>query len=291
MADPLSGKLQIWDGWAPALVAGAAMPERDRPLPPFPRLSAEHLFREETWYRPRTRELPEAFSLQWFLEVENVRHGRQGHWVPRLLEVAKHGGETLLGLGNGLGTDWVRYARNGAHVIACCPSAEYLALIQRNFELRGLRGKFLHVTPTELPLDDASIDVACVSGLLGDVENPAAVVAELYRVLKPGGKVLAVAPARYDVEFWHRFWQPWRRLLPTPSSPPRPRIRYSARGLRRLFGKFVEHRTHKRLLRRGEVPHLWRWFPLPLLERTIGRALILKAFKPLSAAMSVPLAA
>ena len=59
----------------------------------------------------------------------------------------------------------------------------------------------------------------------------------------------------------------------------------------RLFGRFAEQRVYKRQLRRSEAPHLWRWLPLPLLERLIGHVLVLKAFKPLSAAIAVPLAA
>ena len=61
--------------------------------------------------------------------------------------------------------------------------------------------------------------------------------------------------------------------------------RFSGRALRLLFDRFVEHRTHKRHLRRADVPHLWRWLPLPVLERVLGRVLVLKAFKPLSAAL------
>jgi hypothetical protein len=39
------------------------------------------------------------------------------------------------------------------------------------------------------------------------------------------------------------------------------------------------------------LPQLWRPFPLPLLERLLGQFLILKAFKPLSAAMTGAIAA
>jgi ubiquinone/menaquinone biosynthesis C-methylase UbiE len=141
-------------------------------------------------------------------------------------------------------------------------------------------------------LPNSSIDVACVSGLLDHAAEPRAVVEEIYRVLKPGGKVLAVAPAFYDVEFWSRLCMPWQQWLPNKrgnvDSTP---AGYSRRRLRLLFNRFSEHRVHKRQLRRAEVPHLWRWIPVPMLERLMGRLLVLKAFKPLSAAMGVQLAA
>ena len=74
--------------------------------------------------------------------------------------------------------------------------------------------------------------------------------------------------------------------------PPEP-VRQEPRFpfLRKLFAPFVEHRIYKRQLRRREIPLAWRPLPLNFLQRLFGRMLILKAFKPLSAAISVPLAA
>jgi SAM-dependent methyltransferase len=182
---------------------------------------ADRLYAGETLYaNGRTREGAEPFTLQWYLDIENARHSRHGRWIPRLLEFAKHGGETLLGLGNGLGTDWVQYGRHGAEVIACCPSAEQLALIQRNFELRGLRGVFLHSNPRAIPLESASIDVVCVTNLLQDIADPPAVIDEIYRLLKPGGKVLAVTPARFDLDFWRRRFLPWHAWMGRENRPP-----------------------------------------------------------------------
>src|SRR5262249_20134965 len=104
---------------------------------------------------------------------------------------------------------------------------------------------------------------------------------------KPGGKVLAVTPAKYDVDFLYRTCCFWRRWLGGGTRRPDPEpVRFSARGLRRLFGRFVEHRVHKRQLRRSEVPHVLRWLPLPLLERLLGHVHVIKAFKPLSAAIA-----
>lgn len=288
----------VWEGWAAAAVQESPRTTHGRAMkgPHNPVDFADRLYACEALNPaapgPRPDEGAEPYTLQWFLNIENQRHSRQGRWIPRLLEFAKHSGETLLGLGNGLGTDWLQYARYGAAVVVCSPSAEQLGLIRRNFELRGLSGRFLHATPASLPLESASIDVACVTSLLHEVSDPAAVVQEVYRVLKPGGKVLAVTPARYDVDYWHRLLLPWHRWFGKPAlDADHLPARFSARGFRRLFTQFIEHRVHKRQLRRADVPHLWRWLPLPLLERLMGRVLVLKAFKPLSAAMAVQMAA
>jgi ubiquinone/menaquinone biosynthesis C-methylase UbiE len=261
----------------------------------MPAALAEQLFAEEALHPPPRSMHPaaasEPYTLQWFLNIEGHRHGRHGRWFPRLLEFAKHSGETLLGLGHGLGTDWLQYARHGANVVVCSPSASHLSLIRQNFELRGLSGRFLHAEPISLPLDGSSIDVVCLTELLQVVEDPQAVVAEVFRVLKPGGKVLAVVPARYDVDFWCKRWFFWQRWLRRRPGPNPAGSRFSARRLRKLFGHFIEHRIHKRQLRRSEVPNLWRVLPLSLLERLMGRVLVLKAFKPLGSALPAQAAA
>jgi SAM-dependent methyltransferase len=286
MEDSYASRREVWEGWATQLAQDTLEPTRlGLAGPHHPADFADRLYACEA-LKPalanrRSAELAEPYTLQWFLDIENQRHGRQGRWIPRLLEFAKHPGETLLGLGHGLGTDWLQYARHGAAVVVCSPSAEQLGLIRRNFEVRGLSGRFLHTSFTALPLESSSIDVACVSGLLQEVAEPQRVVEEIYRVLKPGGKVLAVTPARYDVDYWWHVFFPWQRWL-AGRHHREPAMRFSSRGLRRLFGRFIEHRVYKRHLRRSEVPHIWRWLPSPLLERLLGRALILKAFKPVS---------
>jgi SAM-dependent methyltransferase len=296
MADGSPNTLRVWDGWKPA---PATRPDGHPPLnhcfPPLPidANTADKMYAEEALGgNGPPREVAEAFSLQWFLDAENVRHNRYGKWLPRLLEFAKHRGDRLLGLGYGLGTDWVQYARHGAEVIACSPSTDHLAVVQRNFELRGLRGRLVHAHPAKLPLETASVDVACVNNLLHALSEPQAVVVELFRVLKPGGKVLALTPARFDAEFWARCffpWRHWRRPRTTLFGPHA--VCYTGSRLRRLFGPFVEHRVYKRHLRRGDVPHLWRLVPLEVLQRVLGRVLIVKAFKPFRAARTLQAAA
>ncbi len=286
---PYRNEIRLWESNSLAIVHEAPV-GRVFHGPHNPREFAERLFATETLQPappPVASEVAEPYTLQWFLCIEDQRHSRQGRWIPRLLEFAKHSGETLLGLGNGLGTDWLQYARHGASVVVCSPSAEQLGLIRRNFELRGLGGRFLQTEPTTLPLESASIDVACLSSLLHEVDDPEPIVREVYRVLKPGGKVLAVTAARYDVDYWFHACFPWYRWLHRRRRPADPVAnRFTRRSLCRLFDRFVEHRVHKRQLRRSEVPHIWRWLPMSLLERLFGRVLVLKSFKPLTEALA-----
>jgi SAM-dependent methyltransferase len=236
---------------------------------------------------PVRDEDPEPYSLQWFLDIEKHRHSRQAKWIPKVLEFAKHSGEKLLGLGHGLGTDWVQYAQHGAGVIVCNNSPMQLELVRRNFEVRHLHGRFLHADPTRLPLENNSIDVAFLSSLEHGIDHPEAVVEEVFRVLKPGGKVLAVTSAKYDVDFWVNsvlFWHRWFYPDHDAHKKPGPDHRYSGRELHRMFGRFIEHRVYKRQLRRSEIPYVWRFLPTPLLSRFMGHVLVMKAFKPVKAA-------
>ncbi len=296
MSGSYPGKLRVWDGWNLLEVAGRTAIEAgswDGPAAGSNERVGE-LYIRETMRGPAARlkpeELADPFSLHWFLQVEKQRHGRYARWLPGVLEFGKHAGETLLGLGAGLGTDWVQYAQCGASVVVCGPLADELALARRNFELRGLRGRFLHVDPAALPLESATIDVACVGDLPDGRADTAAVLEEVHRVLKPGGKVLFLAPARYDVTYWRTQFFPWQNWFGR-AAKGRPEPRFSRRQLKALFGKFRDLRIHKRHLRRSEVPHLWRWLPLPLMQRWVGHYLIVKGFKPVSSALPAAAAA
>lgn len=248
--------------------------------------ASDRLFRREAFRAParKNAEPPEAYSRKWFEQIERHRYSRHGAWIPRSLEFSRHRGETVLCLGEGLGTDWLQYAQHGAQVIVCSPSQEQLALVRQHFELRDQQARFIHATPQAIPLDLSSVDVVSIRGLLYEVDKPSDVLSEIYRVLRPGGKIIAVAPAHYNATYWSRLLCPWVKFLEPESAEMLRGVK--ARQLRRDFFQFTDHKISKRHLRRSVLPQLWRIFPLPLLERLIGQVLVIKAFKPVSAALS-----
>ncbi len=258
--------------------------ERDR---------AEQIACLETWrsFPPRhPTSTHEPYSLEWFKQIEQRRYSRHGYWIPKQLEFHRHRGEQVLCLGDGLGTDWIQYAVNGAAVHYCSPSAEAVALVQSHFELRQQSAQFYQAPLSTLPLADNTLDIVCLSALssvpAGQLEG---VVGEIFRVLKPGGKVIAILPAKYDARWWQDFWFPWNRWFGgRPAGRPG---HWGGKALSRVFDRFTIERITKRHLRRSDLPHIWRWMLLPCLERIMGRFLVLKAFKPLTAAVPLDAAA
>ncbi|MBN9118533.1 MAG: class I SAM-dependent methyltransferase [Planctomycetes bacterium] len=253
----------------------------DLTLPrPDPHVAAtRELIRPPTVRRGR-REY-EPFSAAWFEELEQKRYQRHGAWLPHALEFGRHPGESLLLLGCGLGTDAVRYARTGTNVTVATESDEHPHIVRDNFARHALSAEFAALDTPFLPFNDGQFDVVTWNALY-DAGKPNPVrVAELHRVLKPGGKLIGLFPARFDAAFWQDILIPlqrlWWRRPPDPATAPKT----TARELRRVFGQFAEHRILKRHLRRGELPHAWRVLPLMLLERWIGRVLVLKAKKPI----------
>jgi len=242
--------------------------------------------------RPLSRKviIPEAMTPEWFALIEEKRYARHGTWMHRLLEFAKHPGERVLALGDGLGTDWVQYARQGSNVTVCGESNDWLNHVRRNFDWRGLVAQFVHTPSDRLPFDTEMVDVVYLSGDRFNSVAPDVLLSEVFRVLKPGGKIIGLMTAKHDAYSWQRWAFPWRNWLPfwekRPITDGDP-MRFTRRTLKPLFAQFAEPKIYQRHLRRSELPHLWRPLPLPLMERLMGRFLIVKAYKPLTAATPI----
>ena len=171
----------------------------------------------ETWrtFPPRhPTATHEPFSLEWFKQIELRRYSRHGYWIPRQLECHRHRGEQVLGLGDGLGTDWIQYAANGADFHYATPSAECWQLCRSTLNCAGCPAHLHHASLTVLPVADESLDVVCLSTLSAGLAAPLErIVGEVYRVLKPGGKIIAALPAKYDVALVAGFLVPLGSLV------------------------------------------------------------------------------
>jgi SAM-dependent methyltransferase len=102
-------------------------------------------------------------------------------------------GQTVLDLGSGPGLDSLLAARRvgptGKVVgVDLCP--EMVEKARRNASLLGLNNaKFMHAGIEKLPLLDASVDVVISNGVFNLCPDKPAVLAEAFRVLRPGGRL------------------------------------------------------------------------------------------------------
>jgi SAM-dependent methyltransferase len=94
---------------------------------------------------------------------------------------------TVVELGPGVGAN-VRYLSPGTRLIAVEPNEAMHARLRERAARAGVDLE-LHATVGEqLDLPDASVDAVISSLVLCTVPDPAAVVAEVHRVLRPGGR-------------------------------------------------------------------------------------------------------
>ena len=131
----ISAPARLGANWLEHLPVRRPAPLPERRLPAEQELQ-EWLAAECFTTRPPVLQA-KPLSLEWFLELEARRYSRRSRWLPRLLEFGKHAGETVLGLGNGLGSDWVQYARHGARLTVCGETSAMLDVVESNFQLRG----------------------------------------------------------------------------------------------------------------------------------------------------------
>lgn len=104
------------------------------------------------------------------------------------------GGEVAVDLGCGAGLDTLIAATivgSRGHVDAIDVSPEMVELARANVRAAGLANVAVHLAPVEeLPLPTASADVATANGVFNLAPEKERAVAEVFRVLRPGGRLV-----------------------------------------------------------------------------------------------------
>jgi arsenite methyltransferase len=130
---------------------------------------------------PELARIPQA-TVESFAGVAN-------HWTLGRIEP----GSVVVDLGCGAGTDLLIAAQMTGptgRVIGVDMTATMLERARRSATEMGLRNVELHESLIEaLPLDDASADVVISNGVIDLVPDKDAVLDEIDRVLRPGGRL------------------------------------------------------------------------------------------------------
>ncbi|CAN5450429.1 demethylmenaquinone methyltransferase [soil metagenome] len=113
--------------------------------------------------------------------------GNSGLWrIATVRAVDPKAGERILDLAAGTGTSSAALARSGATVVAVDLSPGMIA----EGRTRHPRIEFIEANGERLPFGDDEFDAVTISFGLRNIEHPKVALAEMYRVLKPGGRLV-----------------------------------------------------------------------------------------------------
>jgi SAM-dependent methyltransferase len=136
------------------------------------------------------------------------------------------------------------------------------------------------------------------SGVLHHTPNTRQVILEILRVLRPGGRVIAMTYAENSLQYWRNLvWAIGlregqlrrysmgeimsRTVERSANAAAHPLVKvYTKERLRQLFNGFVDVEIRQHQFPANEIPRTLAFVPVQTLEKLMGWNLIVKARKP-----------
>jgi SAM-dependent methyltransferase len=149
-------------------------------------------------------------------------------WMADSLDYSGADGLDVLDVGCGQGIDLVNYARAGARATGLDLTPRLVELARAHLEALGHDGTVVHGDAEAMPFADASFDRVSSNGVLHHTPNMDRALAEVARVLRPGGWFVGTDSLGRGIGFWLLHIGDTKVLVPPAELPPR----LAAAGLR-----------------------------------------------------------
>ncbi|OGY90836.1 MAG: hypothetical protein A3H70_03845 [Candidatus Komeilibacteria bacterium RIFCSPLOWO2_02_FULL_48_11] len=215
-------------------------------------------------------------------------------------------GQRVLDIAIGTGWSTEQFARVGADVSAIDITPKAVELAKTRFTIFGLPATDIRVADAQvLPWPDNTFDYVLAWGCLMHMPNTEQAISEIYRVLKPGGRMAGMMYNKHSLHWWWYIWLSKGilrgRLLRMTKQQLANRYTdgvyqggnqltkfYSSRQIRRMFGRFSQCRVsiHDTTTAIDHWPHhclsLGRFLPAKIrqyLTTVVGQSLWIEAVK------------
>jgi len=141
-------------------------------------------------------EAPEG-TPEFFAQVERKRDELEP-FIARFADFPLTRGQSVLEIGVGAGTDFIRFARAGAKATGVDLTEHAIALVRERLDNEGLDAELRQADAERLPFDDDSFDRVYSWGVLHHTPDTERAVREAIRVLKPGGRLCVMLYSRHS---------------------------------------------------------------------------------------------
>jgi ubiquinone/menaquinone biosynthesis C-methylase UbiE len=158
----------------------------------------------------------ERHSREWFETVEEHRYSVEPY-IHAVAQFTRHRGKKVLEIGVGAGTDHLQWARAGADLYGVDLTEAAISTTRRRLEIYGLSSQLQKIDAEKLPFPDGTFDIVYSWGVIHHSEHPEKIVAEIRRILKPGGQFIGMfyqRPSLVTLKVWLKHGllagKPWR---------------------------------------------------------------------------------
>lgn len=130
-------------------------------------------------------------SLEFFKQTEKHRYTLYPY-LKELMEFGRYKSKKVLEIGVGEGIDHCQFARNKADLCGIDLTPRHIIMTRQRLKAFGLESNLQIADAENLPFANNTFDLVYSCGVLFLVPKSLQAVDEIYRVLKPGGKVIAL---------------------------------------------------------------------------------------------------
>ena len=173
----------------------------------------------------------------FFRQLDEYRYDKL-NYLPRLVNFDGYKEKNLLEVGCGAGIDLVRFARGGANVTGIDLSKTAIELAYKNFEQSGQNADLRVMNGECMQFAENTFDVVYAHGVLQYTPDTEKMLAEIRRVLKPGGEAIMMV---YNKHSWLNLM---RNVTNVPLEHEDAPIlkKFSVSELKQLLHRFHDYR-------------------------------------------------
>jgi SAM-dependent methyltransferase len=142
----------------------------------------------------------------FFQSYDRMRYSHEGH-ILGCLDQIDFRGKTVLEIGLGQGADAEQIVRRGAHWSGIDLTQESVERVRMRMALRRFPyGEIRQASALAIPFPDQSFDIVFSHGVLHHIPDIGQAQAEIRRVLKPGGELIAMLYAKWSLNYLLAIW-------------------------------------------------------------------------------------